>query len=1175
MTTAKRKQTEHEKLTEFLSAAKASVIARWEQEASGLDFEVPLEQPREYMEQLYDIMTAEAAQRSEPFGGEALTRLLSEQFERGLLPRDIARLQMLLADAVRAVITEQKEFRGAEAAAIRAAAETLIDESRLRIHEFYDQMRAESLRETQQRAQRFAAIGKISTALIAAETKEDIARIVHTELRRLMPFDHSIFCLARDSGRNIELYHSSRHEGGLATVSEILPVGISFLAGRLLARESVNFPDRRRSPASDDPIIKDGATAAVIGEPLLSQDKAVGCLVLCSRQRDAFSPAHEQALREICRDLGVAVHNKQLLETGKRRSAELALLGEVSSMVTAELDVEELLEAVAEAVQRTFAFFDVSLFLVDKEAGEVVMTAQAGAFDDLFAKGYRQKIGQGMVGWTVEHGRTLVANDVTKEPRRIIASDREHRAKSELCVPIKVEDEVVGVINVESQELGAFDERDVAALETLAREVSKAIMTAKVASESRAARKYLDQIMTHLPIAITSCDLNGIYTHWSIGCERMFGYSADEIVGKRTPAFLIKDEFNLEEVLRICSEEGTYTGEFKAVTKDGGEIWIHDAMANLYDDSGRHIGYTGCIQDITGLKTAEQALLQEKEKLSDVVTALGAGVCLINRDRCILWCNKKTRDWFSPDGDVTGMYCYQLYCKRDTPCPDCMTLKALDTGEPQMEEHEVVTADGTCKHLLSVLTPVRDESGQTTQVLMLSQDITDHWQRMQEIQLLRDFGQILQQTLDFDKLMYLVLTCVTAGPGLGFNRAFLLLYDLQHNRLEGKMAVGPADHEEAARIYAAEAERKRSLTEILGDYDAFVRNRPSPIQDLAHNMVFNMNEEHELPVQVLNTKTTAFIQDAEFDERVTPKMRSLVAAHQFVCVPLLARGKPIAVLLADNLLTGQPISPRQVGLLNTFAAQAALALDNAEAYRRLDENLRQLSAARDRLVRSENLAAIGAMAGHVAHEIRNPLVTIGGFARSILRRTKPDNPCYEAASIIAEEVTRLEKILANVLNFTKPAKPRKQPGDLNEAVNAVCMLVQEELDQKKIQLEKKLAPDLPALHFDPDQIKQVLLNLLKNAVESIHDGGKITVETEEQKDYCRVQVTDTGTGMAPDVLESMFNPFFTTKPDGTGLGLALSRKLVEEHGGEILVQSTVGRGTTFTVLLPKDRQQSP
>ncbi len=231
-------------------------------------------------------------------------------------------------------------------------------------------------------------------------------------------------------------------------------------------------------------------------------------------------------------------------------------------------------------------------------------------------------------------------------------------------------------------------------------------------------------------------------------------------------------------------------------------------------------------------------------------------------------------------------------------------------------------------------------------------------------------------------------------------------------------------------------------------------------------------------------------------------------------------------------------------------------------------SMEQLVQTQERLVISERFAAIGEAAAHLTHEIKNPLMLIGGFAAQVLRTLEENDPRREKLRIIATEAKRLENLLLDVRDFTRPAQPRLLSANVNTTVHDVLNLVQDKLNEQDVHLDLKLAPDAPMCRFDPDQIKQVLLNLVKNALEAMPHGGNLSIATRTRDQRLEIIITDTGQGIPRDKMKKLFHPFFTTKKKGTGLGLAVSYKIIQDHGGLITAQSKEGHGTSFTITLP-------
>jgi two-component system nitrogen regulation sensor histidine kinase GlnL len=241
--------------------------------------------------------------------------------------------------------------------------------------------------------------------------------------------------------------------------------------------------------------------------------------------------------------------------------------------------------------------------------------------------------------------------------------------------------------------------------------------------------------------------------------------------------------------------------------------------------------------------------------------------------------------------------------------------------------------------------------------------------------------------------------------------------------------------------------------------------------------------------------------------------------------------------------------------------------------------LRDLSRVRDmeeQLRRSDRLTALGVLAAGVAHEVRNPLVGIRAAAQ--LMEGEPGFPptLREFTGIIIREVDRLNRIVGELLTFAGQRPLQREPCNVNQIVEEALHLLESALQGGRVGVVRRYDPEVPAVAGEPERLLQVFLNLIRNGLEAMASGGELTVRTrfERVAPQCGgraaavAEVSDRGPGIPPEVEQQLFNPFFTTKDGGTGLGLPISVRIVEEHGGTIEVQSRVGEGTTFRVLLP-------
>jgi signal transduction histidine kinase len=247
--------------------------------------------------------------------------------------------------------------------------------------------------------------------------------------------------------------------------------------------------------------------------------------------------------------------------------------------------------------------------------------------------------------------------------------------------------------------------------------------------------------------------------------------------------------------------------------------------------------------------------------------------------------------------------------------------------------------------------------------------------------------------------------------------------------------------------------------------------------------------------------------------------------------------------------------------------------------RNFNQMVRQLRESRNeiqrlhqtQMTRAEHLATMGELAAGLAHEIRNPLAGIAGVIEIIGRDLPASSPARAVVKEVRQEVMQINRIVSDLLECARPKPPETRLSDINATVEHAVMFARQQALSKSTDIEFR--HDLLPLEVEHDsnQVNQVLLNLLLNSIQSIDHSGKITVTVERHDGVAAIAVTDTGRGIAPEHLPHIFRPFYTTKGNGTGLGLSLARRIVEEHGGRIEVSSTLGRGSTFIVFLPLRR----
>jgi len=291
--------------------------------------------------------------------------------------------------------------------------------------------------------------------------------------------------------------------------------------------------------------------------------------------------------------------------------------------------------------------------------------------------------------------------------------------------------------------------------------------------------------------------------------------------------------------------------------------------------------------------------------------------------------------------------------------------------------------------------------------------------------------------------------------------------------------------------------------------------------------------------------------------------------HGHYCVPIVS-GKELYGLLNVYLKRGHKRSNREEIFLTSVASTLATIIER----HRTEKEKKELQG---QLAQTEKLAALGRFTANIAHEIRNPLTSVGGFARRLEKAVKADTKEKEYTRIIIAEVNRLEKILKNILSFSKDSPVNYTKNDLTEVIRHLLLTHEDLLKEKSIEVQKDLA-EIPRFSFDRDMLIEALENILLNAVDSMDEGGTLTVAAEiaESRENPKVliKVKDTGAGISQDQLDMIFEPFYTTKvAEGTGLGLSITKKIMESMHGTVEIESEEEKGTTIILALPFKKGQ--
>jgi len=453
------------------------------------------------------------------------------------------------------------------------------------------------------------------------------------------------------------------------------------------------------------------------------------------------------------------------------------------------------------------------------------------------------------------------------------------------------------------------------------------------------------------------------------------------------------------------------------------------------------------------------------------------------------------------------------------------------------------------------------------QIIIIIDDVTKKLREDYQISLMSQISESIQQDDAIDRVLFTILTGVTSGAGLGFNRAMLFLVEDAY--LQGKMAVGPDSFEEAIEIWTSASSFGGGTAHVVvpNEIKAGV-----VLLNRVLNIRFSMINDSNIFIQSLLKKEIIHVYDMWNDSRVDREIRELIGVREFLVVPLVVVNRGIGLIVADNKFNNAPIDKEHSELLSIFAAQAAMSIESYTNLDTLRNEMQKLSERQEAIVESEKFAAVGRIAAHMAHEIRNPLVTMGGYARRILQlpkdKLKTSGKIDESAEIILKECERLEKTLSNIMDFSRPAKFIKEFNDMNDIISDTVSLLKNTFEEKRINVKLDLGDDLPLVKSDFNQMKQVMLNLLQNSIDATPEGGAIIIKTESDVSEISVVLSDTGCGIGEEDPNVVFEPFYSTKVSGVGLGLAIVKKIIKDHDGSIKATTKREGGAEFLIRLP-------
>lgn len=430
------------------------------------------------------------------------------------------------------------------------------------------------------------------------------------------------------------------------------------------------------------------------------------------------------------------------------------------------------------------------------------------------------------------------------------------------------------------------------------------------------------------------------------------------------------------------------------------------------------------------------------------------------------------------------------------------------------------------------------------------------------------FSSTLLSTINLNKLLHLILSSLVHEKNRLFCRAMLYLHNPKTNTLQGMLGI--------SREYAGDLHVVGAIDDnpLAGHWDldeeAMESQRHAEFCKQVRSSRIDLDDGCRIVSQVVRERQLCRITHADCQECRDCGFVQRFGMTSFAAVPLTTRNRLVGIIIVDNPKSRRPIGDEEAQLLQLFANQAGMALENSQLYRNLEEAHTELRDARQRLIHGAHLAAIGEMAASLSHELKTPLVIIGGFAARLARMLEADTPQRHYLDTIISETQRLEHLLGDVLAFSRKPTICYNRFDLLEVVRESLDDFTDAFEERNITIDKHLTSDAVDVLGDHHQLKQVFINLLVNAQEAMRQGGVLKIEVFRscgEKPEATVLLTDSGGGIPESLLPRIFTPFFTTKQHGTGLGLPIVSRIIQNHGGAISARNHAD-GAEFRIILP-------
>jgi len=450
-----------------------------------------------------------------------------------------------------------------------------------------------------------------------------------------------------------------------------------------------------------------------------------------------------------------------------------------------------------------------------------------------------------------------------------------------------------------------------------------------------------------------------------------------------------------------------------------------------------------------------------------------------------------------------------------------------------------------------------------------------------EIRFIHELGAVLQSSVDLEEVLSVALTAVTAGRGFGMNRAFLLMADREAGLLKGYLAIGPRNLEEASQTWSEILCNDMDLQTLAQNFrNNKLSAERAKFHDILEQLTVPLSEHDHIAIKALDSKHPILVEDAFHHPEVSPGFAALLGVDSFLLMPLVSRNRRVGLIIADNCITHRRITDEDMHSLETFSFPVAFAIERASLYDKLQVELnrvieagKKLKEQQELIVRMENMALVGRITSTVAHSVRNPLMIIGGFARSMLKNSPASDPKRDFIESIVSETQQLEVVLDEILNYSDSLYPTRDFWDVNQLVETALRDVSDVLIERGYSSSYSSVSDLPPVYIDFKQLSYCLRTVILSDIDGMGDDRTIAVSSQHSADFVVVRIEDHSRNVSQTDLDHILVPFSETRDLGSGLGLALCKTMLEKQNIPFNALAVPEKGIVYTIKLPTHKEE--